>query len=127
MLSTLRSVVIMPFGERMACRDCQDVAKRQRVERSIIRRLLLEASRAGFTVAEWYDGEEYIDVSKLKEREIIATIFEVEEGTLAFTKTGDDRHGVLLIIGNGPDVISDYHTSLESAMEPVNAYAETFA
>ena len=96
----------------------------QNIERIIIRRLITEAAVRGFVPVKFWDGEEYQEV----EQEVVcgeATRFSaikaidtVDEGTLHFApekdRTAWGQRGVLLILGNGEDVISDWHSGDET-------------
>lgn len=105
----------------------------QLIERIIIQALLRDMRRFGYLPAAVYDGEDYVlsvsetefqtftdnnapgsIVRHLTDDQALTAIDSVSESTLHFTqrgtKTWGDR-GVMLIIGNGQDVISDHHNA----------------
>lgn len=105
----------------------------QTIERVIVRRLIRAMKAKGYRVAAVWDGEEYQMPGKdgnmtslelddapdnitrpMTEREALESVDSVDECTLHFThanaKTWGNR-GALLVLGNGEDVIADYHCS----------------
>lgn len=95
----------------------------QLIERLIICKLIEELDVAGFAPVKFWDGEAYqtikwkassTEANKVqREKACIECITSVDEGTLHFAPKTDlkawGRLGVLLILGNGQDIISDYH------------------
>lgn len=74
-------------------------------ERRIVRGLIRHMRRAGWRVVRVDDGE---DCPKVRtEEQAMAAVFAVDDARLVFGK-GDHKHGVLLIGGNGEDIISDW-------------------
>lgn len=116
------------------------VSPNGRLERRIVANLIAHIERAGFKVHSVNDGDELAPVSTAKEA--MERVFAVDEASLRFYRGGrkgrgfdglsnDDWHGVLLVLGNGIDVISDWNYSegdadgFDAAM---NAFdAEVFA
>jgi hypothetical protein len=95
----------------------------QLIERLIICKLIEELDTAGFAPVQFWDGEEYqtikwkadsTEANKVqREKACIECVNSVGEGTLHFAPKTDLKAwgglGVLLILGNGQDIISDYH------------------
>lgn len=108
------------------------------IERTIISALIRDMRAAGFQPAAVWDGEAYVMANGTFEQnsmrfhssqspdtdapdnieramtdvEALAAIDSVDDSTLHFTHqnaTTWGNRGVLLILGNGEDVISDYH------------------
>ena len=90
--------------------DIQD-----KLERSIVRALIWELEQSGFSPVAVWDGEDY--VSTLAADAAIASIFSVDTSTLHFAPKDDINKwgnlGVMLVCGNGKDIISDYHCGNE--------------
>lgn len=107
----------------------------QSIERHIISALIRNMNDEGYLVAAFWDGEEYQMggglpgqpvvshgaedppdniVRAMGETEALDAIDTVDEGTLHFTHRNKDTwgtRGVYLVLGNGEDVISDYHVA----------------
>lgn len=89
------------------------------VERRIVANLIAHMQRAGFSVRNVYDGEDVHQIRNGHAPEAIKKamehIFAVDESSLRFRKIEADHakqwpaHGVLLIGGNGVDIISDWN------------------
>lgn len=81
----------------------------EKIERKIIRKMISELAKVGYTPKAVWDGEEYVDAETTEQA--LDAIFAVDESTLHFQAA--DGHwgnlGVFLVGGNGNDVISDYH------------------
>ena len=88
-----------------------EIEKRITLERSIVRSLIRHLKTAGFNLHAVNNGEEVILVSK--EAQALDHVFSVDESSLRFQDTnGAGRHlvhGVLLVGGNGEDIISDWN------------------
>jgi len=114
----------------------------QLVEKVIVCKLIEELDSAGFVPVKFWDGEEYQTIewkadstvtNKVqREKACIDAITSVDEGTLHFAPKSDlkgwGRLGVLLILGNGEDVISDYHcgnAEFSAAVDRVYKFIET--
>jgi hypothetical protein len=117
------------------------VKARQRVERLIARRLILDALRAGYTLSV-FDGEEITVQQSAVACEILRALFTTDEDWLLFSRPGDppvelqpgfrptvNAEGwVRLVYGNdGFDVISDYTTNLETVLAGANKLADRYA
>lgn len=120
------------------------VKARQRVERSIARRVVLDALRAGYSLSV-FDGEEVTLKHSRKPKEILAALFTTDEDHLLFHKVVEgepevgsvmlrtnisnvDSGWVRFVYGNdGYDVICDYTTNLEEVLTGANALAERYS
>jgi hypothetical protein len=114
----------------------------QLIEKVIIVKLIEELDKAGFVPVQFWDGEEYQpivwkngstgpDNNVQREKACMDAITSVDEGTLHFASKTDlkgwGRLGVLLILGNGEDVISDYHcgnAAFDAAIQSVYKFIE---
>lgn len=81
-----------------------------RLERRIIANLCEYLAANGFKLVETYDGEVFEQVSTGKEA--MEYIFNLDEVSLQVQKDGFQQRGILLIPGNGEDIISDYDYSI---------------
>lgn len=82
------------------------IEKRQELERRLVRKLVRAMDSQGWTVAYINDGEECVRCRT--EKEIMDTVFSVEECHIVF-KRGSATHAVLIVLGNdGYDAIADY-------------------
>ena len=93
-----------------------------KAERRIVFGLINHLLAAGFSLHSVYDSEEETRVSKPKEA--MELIFNLDEASLRFYRDKyDDWHGVLIVLGNGEDAISDWnyfaddHDGFNAAME----------
>ena len=80
-----------------------------RVERRIVAGLIEHLILSGFTLHSVFDGEEETSVSTAQEA--MELIFNLDEASLRFYKepNPDQWHGILLVVGNGEDIISDWN------------------
>jgi len=100
------------------------VAKRQKVERSIARRLILDGLSMGYTIGV-HNGEELVLNRSAKSKDILAAMFSVDEEKLYFYKDGWPCGWVFLVYGNdGWDVICDYTVNLEPIMAGAHTLSE---
>lgn len=96
------------------------------IERAIVRHLLTEVIRFGYTVAV-DDGEEIHDPDSDVES-IMDNVFAVDECRLRLWKDGRLQGSVFLVFGNdGYDCIADYHVKFEELLKPTNDYAEALS
>ncbi len=99
-----------------------------RLERRIVANLIDHMQREGWTVQGVHDGDDFTEVNTMKGA--MELIFNLDDAGLYFEKGGQE-HRVLLISGNGIDMISDWNHSegdadgFNAAMEKFNA--EDFA
>jgi hypothetical protein len=94
------------------------VMPRARIELRIVRRLLRELKREGYTVRIDDGGETTIVTD---EGEALALLFNLDVASLYVDKAGSlARSWIYLVFGNdGWDVIADYSTSLTPLMDRV--------
>ena len=105
------------------------VKARQRLERMIARRLILDAIAAGYSlnVNNGGDRSELIRPSR-NVREVLSVMFATDDEHLLFFKDGKRVGWAWLIYGNsGWDVISDYSTNLDPIMAGASALADKYS
>lgn len=94
------------------------------IERRIVWNLIAKLKAAGFTAVAVYDGEEYTKTPDAQAA--MELIFNLDEASLRFIRSTDadayaadpddvNEHGVLLVGGNGEDIISDWNYSADDA------------
>lgn len=87
--------------------------------RQILAHLIDTLRTHNWNVEHVNDGEDILrDVATTDD--VINHVFSVAESTVVFCK-GRRRHGVVLIPGNGPDVISDYDYSADDDFDDIMA------
>jgi len=98
---------------------------RIKLERRIVRTLIQELAAAGYLPVKVWDGGEYVAVSALDET--MDAVFAVDDSTIHFAPKDKPeewgRRGVLIIGGNGEDIISDWHCGDKKFSEAVDAAA----
>lgn len=110
------------------------VSPQGKLERRIVAALIAHVLSAGFKLHSVNDGDEITPVSTAKEA--MELIFNLDEASLRFYKGGrkgetqdalsaDDWHGVLLVLGNGIDIVSDWNYSTGDA-DGFNATMDSF-
>ena len=95
------------------------------VEKLIIRRVVRELRLAGFVPVKVWDSEDYVDATTAKA--VIQVLYDVDAScTVHFAPAADPaawgRLGVLLVTGNGIDILSDWHCqnpTFDAALERV--------
>lgn len=100
--------------------------QRVELERKIVRHLIRAMKEDGWNVVKVNDGGDE-DEKVSGEVEALEHIFAVDEAR-AFFEKGDKKAWVLLISGNGIDVISDYtvnHAEFEAVMMNVSTYTDS--
>jgi len=103
--------------------------QRIELERKIVRHLIRAAKEAGWNVCKVDDGGDEL-VTVRNETEAMDAIFAVDESRLKFTN-GTVNHTVLIVGGNGIDIIADHSyvdgdaDGFEALMNRVAAYVET--
>jgi hypothetical protein len=105
-----------------------EVAKRQRVERSIARRVILDAVKQGFVI-DVNDGEEITLRNATSSTVILKAMMTTDEDYLILRRHNADgtvtRGWVRFVYGNGGwDVICDYSVNLDEVLAGANALAE---
>lgn len=103
------------------------VARRQKIEKAICRRFILDALKAGYNVSV-YDGQEIVAAHATTAKACLDVMFTVDEEQLIVYDADNKRVGwVALIYGNdGWDVITDYHTRLEPLMKGAEALSNKY-
>ena len=108
----------------------RQVIPRGRLERRIVANLIEHLIQYGFHVHSVFDGDEEIRVNGTKAA--MELIFNLDEASLRFYQGGRANwHGVLLVLGNGVDIVSDWnyfaddHDGFNKAMDAFDA--ELFA
>jgi hypothetical protein len=122
---TMRPTVAVPELEidaEMLRRHQHHVSANGRLERRIVAALVAHMTQHGWRPSTVYDGEETTEVTDAKS--VMEVIFNLDESSLRFRK-GRSEHGVLLIGGNGIDMISDWNFHLGDA-DRFNAAMEAF-
>lgn len=74
------------------------------IERAIVTDLLAHLSSNGFKFLEMYDGEKFVQPADPVEY----LFHNLDEARFTFTGPTGDTHWVILIRGNGHDIVSDY-------------------
>lgn len=90
----------------------------EKIEVAILTALLDELGKSGWVAVRVWDGEEYVSgaAEVMTDAEVRAAVFAVSGGpTVHFARADTPQEwgarGVMVIIGNGRDFISDYHAS----------------
>lgn len=76
------------------------------LERRIVANLIAHMQAAGFEIKYVFDTEEEVQCTTTKEA--MEAIFAVDLAHLHMQKKGFKRHFIMLVLGNGFDIISDY-------------------
>ena len=87
--------------ERQKARD-----KRQSRERGIVRGLIRHMKRNGWNISTVWDGEE--DTKVATETAALELIFDLDLSRLYLENAAGAFHSVVLVQGNGEDIISDW-------------------
>jgi hypothetical protein len=83
------------------------------IETTICNRLVSKTLEAGHIISV-YDGEEYALKRSTKKADIIKAMYSTDSDTLIIRRADGEKVGsVLLVYGNGEDVISDYSDNPE--------------
>ena len=97
----------------------------RQTETQIVRALVRSLRAAGFDPVNFFDGEEYVPAET--EQAAIDAFLSVDDGTLHFRNTQEPRdkqsssYGVLLVGGNGKDVIADWHCKNDKFSAAIDA------
>lgn len=87
-----------------------ELQQRIALERKIIRHVVRELRAAGFEPDSVYDGGEYVKART--EHAVLDAVFAVDDATVHFDRGAGDNgrsHGVYFVLGNGIDVLCDWH------------------
>lgn len=102
-----------------------EVAVRIALERHIVTHLVEACRKAGFLPQSVWDGEEYVKCKSATQ--VLDAVFAVDVSTIHFDHgRGNNKlsHGVLIVLGNGVDCISDWHCSDDTFNAMVEKVAE---
>jgi hypothetical protein len=99
-----------------------EVSPKGRQERRIVANLIAHMEREGWKVQGVHDGDGFDKAADMKSA--MELIFNLDDAGLYFEK-GDAEHRVLLILGNGVDIVSDWNYSNGDA-DGFNAAMEKF-
>lgn len=95
------------------------------IEKIIVGRLVTDLLAAGYKLRV-YDGEEYATDWTTDAAAIYEVLSSTEMDRLDATKDGSKIIAwIVLVWGNDTDIISDYTTSLEATMKPINEFVNT--
>jgi hypothetical protein len=108
--------------EQILAKHSQSVRPRARMELKIVNRIIAEAKAKGYTLKVWdgYEEEGNTDY------DVKTAIFDLDSARVEVFN-GDKQWigNILLVFGNdGYDLVSDYHTSLDEFIAPVEELAE---
>lgn len=134
-MKTRVSVPALDHDKMMAERFNHKVSADGYLERRIVAALICHMDRHGFHVHSVYDGEEETRFERetaKQPKSAMELIFNLDEASLRFVRKTDTRkgnaadwHGVLLILGNGEDIISDWNF-YDGDRDGFNAAMEAF-
>lgn len=79
---------------------------RHKLERRIIANLIDHLDKAGFKPKSVWDGEDLTNASTIKE--MMELVFNLDLAWIHFGSTLDRQRTILLVLGNGEDIISDW-------------------
>ena len=97
-------------------------------EKLIAVKIVDDALAAGYTISV-YDGEAYPVKRSADADTILGAMASTEMDTLVFRKDGERIGSVVLIYGNGHDLISDYtdNEAMEALLAPATELADELA
>jgi hypothetical protein len=121
-MKTIFEVPALAHDAMMLKRFGQKVEARGKLERRIVWNLCAHMEEAGWKVQGVHDGDEFTECSDAKAA--MELIFNLDDAGLYFEKDGSE-HRVLLISGNGTDMIGDWNYSLNDS-DGFNAAMEAF-
>jgi hypothetical protein len=104
----------------------KEIAARQRIEVAIVRRIVKDALKAGYTLSVDDGGEELAIEGSKDEKAVLDALINTDEDRLILTR--EDHRGVVrLVYGNdGWDVVNDYSERLEDVLAGANRLAEKY-
>jgi hypothetical protein len=85
----------------------REMPKHIKLEQKIVWALFEHMRKVGWTVTAVFDGEEWVAVTSGKDA--LELIFNLDESLVKFKGEEGTTHTVLLVSGNGEDIISDWH------------------
>lgn len=93
-------------------------------EASIVFGMIEAMVAAGYPLAGAHDGEEYQETDD--PIKALQSVFSVGTSHIYFrNKDTGARHWVMLIVGNGPDIISDYGQSKDGFTDALETFMAT--
>lgn len=120
------AVPTLEIDREMLTKYGRKVSPTGRLERRIVATLIAHLATKGFELHSVYDGEVETKVHQTKGA--MELVFNLDEASLRFHPYPGDMtkwHGVLLVMGNGEDIISDWNYSQGDA-DGFNAAMESF-
>lgn len=104
------------------------VQMRQRVEKIIARRVVLDAINAGYALNINNGGDtNEMPQNSTKAKDVLAEMFATDDEHLLFYKNGKCVGWVYFVYGNdGYDVVSDYTTNLDEVMNGANELSNRY-
>jgi hypothetical protein len=106
----------------------ESVKARQRVERSIIRRAILDALHAGYTLNVNNGGDTHeLEKPSGKCKDILGAMFATDDEHLIYYKDGKRVGWAYFVHGNGWCVLSDHSTNLEAVLKGASDLADKYA
>lgn len=121
-MKTIFEVPALAYDAMMLKRFGQKVSAQGVLERRIVWNLCAHMEEAGWKVQGVHDGDEFTECVDAKAA--MELIFDLDDAGLYFQK-GSAEHRVLLISGNGVDMIGDWNYSLNDK-DGFNAAMEAF-
>jgi hypothetical protein len=105
------------------------IARRQQVERSIVRATIKAAIAKGFELVAVSNGEDFVETTSVRRAMVVA--FECDEAHVYFRKPGSEyshwSSWFFVVLGNeGWTVISDYTVDLEVAVRDTEPLVEKY-
>lgn len=101
-----------------------DNEKRLELELRVLRKMCRSLCAAGYSLSVW-DGEEWA-IKRSTQPDIVLAELRATDEEQVRVREGDKVIGTIyLVYGNSPwEVVSDYSTSLESALAETTAYTD---
>jgi hypothetical protein len=102
---------------------------RQRVERTIVRRVILDVLAAGYSINVNNGGDtEELPAPSRSAKEVLGAMFATDDEYLILYQNGKRIGWVWFVYGNGGwDVVSDYSTNLEPVMKGSSDLADKYS
>ncbi len=93
------AMMLARFGHRVSANG--------RIERRIVAALVAHLAAHGFQPVKVWDGEEEITATDTKA--VMELVFNLDEASVHFARPDGFSHAVLLVLGNGEDIVSDWN------------------
>lgn len=94
----------------------------QAIERKIVRAMVKRLGAIGWKPVSVFDGGE--QVPAITEKAVLEAVDSVDDSTVTFAKEGCINQGVLLVLGNGEDVVSDYNCRYQDFNQAMDSLME---